>query len=164
MNYREMVGYTCYTSSIKPKNLKEALEDEYWLTKIQEELNQFIRNEVWDLVPQPYGVNIIGAKGIFKNKSDEHENITKNKAHLVAQGYTQVEGIDFDEAFAPTAHLESIRLLKAFVCTLRFRLYQMDVKSAFLNGYLNEEAFMAQPKGFEDPTQPEYMYKLKKAL
>ena len=84
MNYREMVGYTCYTSSIEPKNFKEALEDEYWLTKMQEELDQFIRNEVWGLVLQSHSVNIIGTKWIFKNKSDEHGNITRNKACLVA--------------------------------------------------------------------------------
>ena len=75
-----------------------------------------------------------------------------------------MEGIDFSETFAQVACLKSIRLLVAFACTLRFRLYQMDVKSAFLNGYLNEEVFVAQPKGFEDPTYPEYVYKLKKAI
>ena len=131
---------------------------------IQEELNQFARNDVWDLVPLPHGVNIIGTKWIFKNKSNENRNVTKNKARLVAKVYTQVEGIDFDETFAPVAHLKSIRFLMAFACTLPFRLYQMDVKSAFLNGYLNEEVFMAQLKGFEDPTHLEYEYKLKKAL
>ena len=131
---------------------------------IQEELNQFSRNEVWDLVPLPHGVNIIGTKWIFKNKSNENRNVTKNKARLVAKVYTQVEGIDFDETFAPVAHLKSIRFLMAFACTLPFKLYQMDVKSAFLNGYLNEEVFMAQLKGFEDPTHLEYKYKLKKAL
>ena len=163
MNYREM-GYTCYTSSIEPRNFREALEDEYWLTTMQEELNQFIRNEVRNLVHLPHGVNIIGKKWIFKNKSDKNGNITRNKARLVAQGYTQVEGIDFDETFTPVACLESICLLMAFACTLRLRLYHMDFKSAFLNGYLNEEVFVAQPKGFKDPTRPEYVYKLKKAL
>ena len=75
-----------------------------------------------------------------------------------------MEGIDFEETFAPVARLESIRLLMAFNCTLRFKLYQLDVKSAFLNGYLNEEVFVAQSKGFEYPTHPDYVYKLKKAL
>ena len=130
---------------------------------MQEELNQFARNEVWDLVPWLHGVNVIGTKWIFKNKSDENKDITINKAHLVTQGYTHVEGIDFDETFAPITHLELIRLM-AFACTLRFKLYQMDVKSAFLNGYLNKKVLVAQPKGFEDPTHLEYVYKLKKVI
>ena len=93
VNYRKMIGYMCYASSIESKNIKEALEDEYWLTAIQEKLNQFTRNEVWDLVPRLHGVNIMGTKWICKKKSDKNENITINKARLVVQGYTQVEGI-----------------------------------------------------------------------
>ena len=89
---------------------------------------------------------------------------SQNKARLLAQGYTQEEGIDFDKTFASVARLESIRLLMAFASTLYFKHYQMDVKNAFLNGYMNEEVFVAQPKGFEDPTHPEHVYKLKKAL
>ena len=116
------------------------------------------------MVPWLHGVNVIGTKWIFKNKSDENGNITKNKARLVSQGYTKVEGIDFNETFPPVARLESIRLLMAFVCTLHFKLYHLDVKSAFLNGYKNKEVFVAQPKGFEYPTHPKYLYKLKKAL
>ncbi|CAM8987579.1 unnamed protein product [Rhodiola kirilowii] len=131
---------------------------------MQEELGEFQRNDVWDLVPRPDNVNIIGTKWIFKNKSDEHGNITRNKARLVAQGYTQIEGVDFDETFAPVARLEAIRLLLALACLLKFKLFQMDVKSAFLNGVLNEEVYVAQPKGFEDPHHPEYVYHLKKAL
>ena len=131
---------------------------------MQEKLSQVTRNEVWDLVPRPQDANVIGTKWIFKKKSNENRNITRNKAYLVAQGYTQVEGIDFDKTLASIARLESIRLLVAFVCTLHLKLYQMDAKSAFLNGYLNEEVFVAQPKGFEDPTHPEHVYKLKKAL
>ena len=88
----------------------------------------------------------------------------RNKARLVAQGYTQIEGIDFDETFAPVARLESIQLLLAIACFLHIKLYQMDVKSAFLNGYLNEEVFVEQPKGFQDPHYPDHVFKLKKAL
>ena len=88
---------------------------------------------------------------MFKNKTDTADNITRNKARLVAQGYTQIEGIDFDETFASVARIESIRLLLAVACILNVKLYQMDVKSAFLNGILNEEVYVEQPKGFEDP-------------
>ena len=88
----------------------------------------------------------------------------RNKVHLVAQGYTQVEGIDFDEIFAPVARLESIRLLLAIACFLNIKLFQMDVKSAFLNGFLNEEVYVDQPKAFQDPYFPDHVFKLQKAL
>ena len=93
---------------------------------------------MWDLVPRPEGMNVIGTKWIYKNKSDENGTMTRNKARLVAQGYTQVEGLNFDETFAHVARLETIRLLLGVSCILKFKLFQMDVKSAFLNGYLNE--------------------------
>ena len=116
---------------------------------------------MWELVPKSQGVNVIGTKWIFKNKSDEHGTVIRNKSRLVAQGYTQVEEVDFDETFAPVARLESIQILLAIACHLNFKLYQMNVKSAFLNGMLQEEVYVEQPKGFVDPHRP---YKLKKAL
>jgi len=109
-------------------------------------------------------MNVIGTKWIYKNKSNENGTVTKNKARLVSQGYTQVEGLDFDEIFAPVVRLESIRLLLGVSCILKFKLFQMDVKRAFLNGYLNEEVYVDQPKGFIDPSFPNHVYKLKKAL
>ncbi|CAM8963219.1 unnamed protein product [Rhodiola kirilowii] len=131
---------------------------------MQEELGEFQRNNVCDLVPRPGDVNVIGTKWIFKNKSDEQGKITRNKARLVAQGYTQIEGVDFDETFTPVARLEAIRLLLALACHLKCKLFQMDIKSAFLNGLLNEEVYVAQPKEFEDPHHPDHVYRLKKAL
>ena len=158
------ISYTCYTSQIEPKKVDEALSDEYWVLAMQEELNQFERNEVWTLVPRPKNTNVIGTKWVFRNKSDEDGNIVRNKARLVAQGYSQIEGIDFEETFAPVARLESIRLLLSISCVYKFKLHQMDVKSAFLNGYLHEEVFVEQPKGFVDPHHPSHVYRLKKAL
>ncbi|CAJ2652046.1 unnamed protein product [Trifolium pratense] len=160
----EVVTNSCFVSKIEPKNVKEALTDEFWIEAMQDELTQFRRSDVWDLVPRPNGVNVIGTKWVFKNKSDENGVVTRNKARLVAQGYTQVEGLDFDETFAPVARLESIRLLLGIACIFKFKLYQMDVKSAFLNGYLHEEVYVEQPKGFVDPANPDHVYKLKKAL
>ena len=145
------LGLTCYTLTIEPKNYKEALNDEFWINAMQEELSQFEHNEVWDLVPKQYHVNIIGTKWIFKNKTNEKGNITRNKARLVIRGYTPVERVYFDETFVPITFLECIRLLMAFTCTLKFKLYQMDIKRAFLNKHLNEEVYVAQPKGFKDP-------------
>ena len=131
---------------------------------MHEELNQFVRNDVWKLAPRPEGVHVIGTKWIFKNKTDEDGEIIQNKSRLVAQGYTQVEEVDFDESFTPMARLESIHILMSIACTMNFKLYQMDVKCAFLNGYLNEEVFVEQPKGFKDPHFLDHVLRLKKAL
>ncbi|GJU04450.1 retrovirus-related pol polyprotein from transposon TNT 1-94 [Tanacetum coccineum] len=149
---------------IEPKNVNEALTDESWLIAMQEELNQFIANDVWELVPQPKNMKIIGTKWVFRNKLDENVFVSLNKARLVAQGYNQQEGIDYDETYAPVARLESIRILLAYACALDFKLFQMDVKSAFLNGFINEEVYVVQPPGLNDFEKSDHVYKLKKAL
>ena len=131
---------------------------------MHEKLHQFVWNDVWELVPRPKWVNVIGTKWIFKNKSDEYGIVIQNKSRLVAQGYTQVEEVDFDETFAPVTRLESIRILLIIAIHLNFKLYQMDVKSAFLNRMLQEEVYVEQPKGFVDPHRLDDVYKLKKAL
>lgn len=158
------VRASCFVSIIEPKNYKEALLDNNWIDAMQDELNQFEKNQVWTLVPRPPSVNVIGTKWIFKNKTDDSGTIVRNKARLVAQGYTQVEGVDFDETFAPVARIESIRLLLSIACYLNITLQQMDVKGAFLNGIIDKEAYVEQPKGFEDPFYPNHVYKLQKAL
>ncbi|GKB59956.1 retrovirus-related pol polyprotein from transposon TNT 1-94 [Tanacetum coccineum] len=157
-------NFFCFISTIEPKNVNEALGDESWIVAMQEELNQFIANDVWELVPQPKNMTIIGTKWVFRNKLDENGVVSRNKARLVAQGYNQQEGIDYDETYAPVARLESIRILLAYACALDFKLFQMDVKSAFLNGFINEEVYVAQPPGFIDFEKPDHVYKLKKAL
>nr|GEX84102.1 retrovirus-related Pol polyprotein from transposon TNT 1-94 [Tanacetum cinerariifolium] len=101
---------------------------------------------------------------VYRNKLDENGIVTRNKARLVAQGYNQQEGIDYNETYAPVARLESIRILLAYACALDFKLYQIDVKSAFFNGFINEEVYVAQPPGFIDVAKPNYVYRLKKAL
>ncbi|GJT64317.1 retrovirus-related pol polyprotein from transposon TNT 1-94 [Tanacetum coccineum] len=157
-------NFFCFISTIEPKNVNEALGDESWIVVMQEELNQFIANDVWELVPQPKNMTIIGTKWVFRNKLDENGIVSRNKARLVAQGYNQQEGIDYDETYALVARLESIRILLAYACALDFKLFQMDVKSAFLNGFINEEVYVAQPPGFIDFEKPDHVYKLKKAL
>jgi hypothetical protein len=109
---------------------------------MHEELNNFARNQVWELVEKPKNYNVIGTKWVFKNKQDQDGLVVRNKARLVAQGYTQVEGLDFGETYAPVARLEAIRILLAYVCAHNIKLYQMDVKSAFLNGYINELVYI----------------------
>ncbi len=108
---------------------------------MHEELENFKRNKVWTLVEPPFGHNIIGTKWVFKNKQNKDGLIVRNKARIVAQDFTQVEGLDFDETFAPIARIEAIRLLLAFAASKGFKLYQMDVKSAFLNGEIAELVF-----------------------
>ncbi|GJS59796.1 retrovirus-related pol polyprotein from transposon TNT 1-94 [Tanacetum coccineum] len=219
-------NFFCFISTIEPKNVNEALTDDSWIVAMQEELNQFITNDVWELVPQPRNMTIIGTKWVFRNKLDENlpdmsqillayacaldfklfqmdvksaflngfineevymaqplgfidfekpNHVYKlkkalyglkqaPKAWLVAQGYNQQEGIDYDETYAPVAKLESIRRLLAYACALDFKLFQMDVKGAFLNGFINEEVCVAQPLGFIDFEKPNHVYKLKKAL
>ncbi|GJW51143.1 retrovirus-related pol polyprotein from transposon TNT 1-94 [Tanacetum coccineum] len=149
---------------IEPKKVFEALKHPGWIDAMQEELNQFYRNKVWTLVPLPYGKIAIGSKWVFKNKKDKHGTTTKNKARLVAQGYSQEEGIDYDETFAPVARMEAIRIFLAFATYMNFKVYQMDVKSAFLNGKLKEEVYVKQPPGFESSEFPDYVCKLDKAL
>ncbi|KAK1628357.1 hypothetical protein QYE76_002672 [Lolium multiflorum] len=139
-------NHHAYISVVEPKKVFEALEDSDWVEAMHEELNNFKRNKVWTLVEKPKECrNVIGTKWIFKNKQDEFGNIVRNKARLVAQGFSQVEGIDFGETYAPV-------------------LQQMDVKSAFLNGPLHEEVYVKQPPGFEDLNFPNHVYKLDKAL
>ena len=131
---------------------------------MHDELLQFQRNDVWTLVPRPEGEHIIGTKWIFCNKTNKEGNVIRNKARLVGQGYSQMEGVDYDETFAPVAPMESIRILLALACQLKFKLYQMDVKTAFLNGLLKEDVYVAQPKGFIDPHFPDHVLYLKKAF
>ena len=109
-------------------------------------------------------MNIIDTKWVFKNKLDEQGIIVRNKARLVAKGYNQEEGIDYGETYTPVARLEAVRLLLAYACMNGFKLHQMDVKSAFLNGYIDEEIYVSQPSGFEDHKHPDHVFRLKKAL
>ncbi|GJY55432.1 retrovirus-related pol polyprotein from transposon TNT 1-94 [Tanacetum coccineum] len=131
---------------------------------MQEELNQFITNDVWSLVPPPANQTVTGTKWVFKNKLDENGVVSRNKVRLVAQGYNQQEGLDFDGTYAPVARLEYIRILLACACANDFKLFQMDVKSAFLNDFINEKVYVSQPPDFEDFKKPNHVYKLKKAL
>jgi hypothetical protein len=133
---------TLFVALFEPRDVGHVLSDSSWFNVIHEELENFERNQVWTLVDPPRDVNVIGIKWVFKNKQGEDGEVMRNKAHLVAQGYSQLEGLDFGETFAPVAHLDVIGILLAFAVSKGFKLYQIDVKSAFLNGVIQEEVYV----------------------
>nr|GEY37802.1 retrovirus-related Pol polyprotein from transposon TNT 1-94 [Tanacetum cinerariifolium] len=149
---------------VKPKNFKSAITEDCWFQAMQDEIHEFDRLQVWKLVPQPDCVVIITLKWIYKVKLDEYDNVLKNKARLVAKGYRQEEGIKFEESFAPVSRIEAIRIFTANAASKNMTIYQMDVKTAFLNGELKEEVYVSQPEGFVNPDHLTHVYRLKKAL
>jgi len=132
----EASSYLALLSSTEPQNVKEACKDECWVKAMDEELQQIEKNNTWELVSRPKDKNVIGTKWIFKNKLNENGEVVRNKARLVCKGYAQQEGINFEETFAPIAILEGIRMFLALSSFQKFKVFQMDVKSAFLNGDL----------------------------
>src|ERR1044071_175395 len=156
--------FSAFISQLEPKKYQEALKDNNWVQAMQDELLQFNKQQVWEICPLPPNKQPIGTRWVFRNKQDEAGMIIKNKARLVVQGYSQEEGIDYDETFAPVARLEAIRLFLAYAISNKIKVYQMDVKSAFLYEKIKEEVYVCQPPGFEDPSHPEWVYKLDKAL
>ncbi|GJV78111.1 retrovirus-related pol polyprotein from transposon TNT 1-94 [Tanacetum coccineum] len=136
--------------------------DHSWIESMQDELNQFERLQVWELVPRPEGKNVIALKWLWKNKCDAENIMVRNKSRLVAKGYKQEEGIDFEESFAPVARLEAVRMFIAFAAHMNITIFQMDVKTDFLNGPLKED--VSQLEGFIDSEFPNHVYGLKKAL
>nr|GEU58065.1 retrovirus-related Pol polyprotein from transposon TNT 1-94 [Tanacetum cinerariifolium] len=160
----EMCMYALTVSTAEPKNIKEAMADLAWIEAMQEELHQFDRLQVWELVDKPFSKSIIKLKWLWKNKKDKDQTVIRNKARLVAKGYAQEEGIDFEESFAPVARLEAVWIFIAYAAHKSFPIYHMDVKTAFLNGPLKEEVYVAQPDGFVDLDHLEKVYRLRKAL
>ncbi|GJS91887.1 copia-type pol polyprotein [Tanacetum coccineum] len=168
----EMCMFALTMSIVESKNIKDAMADSAWIEAMQEELHQFDRLQVWELVDKPFGKNVIKLKWkrcidcddhllqllawkdviklkwLWKNKKDEYQTVIRNKARLIAKGYAQEEGIDFEESFAPVARLEAVRIFIAYAAHKSFPIYQMDVKTAFLNGPLKEEVYVAQPDGY----------------
>ncbi|GJZ17173.1 retrovirus-related pol polyprotein from transposon TNT 1-94 [Tanacetum coccineum] len=131
---------------------------------MQEEIHEFKRLQVWELVPCTDKVMLIKLKWIYKVKTDEFGEVLKNKARLVAQGFRQEEGIDFEESFAPVERIEAIRIFVANAANKNMKIFQMDVKKVFLNGELKEQVYISQPEVFVYQDNPPHVYKLKKAL
>nr|GFA09419.1 putative ribonuclease H-like domain-containing protein [Tanacetum cinerariifolium] len=156
--------FACFLSQEEPKRVHQALKDSSWIEAMHKELLQFKMQKVWTLVDLPHGKRAIGTKWVYRNKKDERGIVVRNKARLVAQRHTQEEGIEYEEVFAPVARIEAIRLFLAYTSFMGFVMYQMDVKSAFLYGTIEEEVYVCQPPGFEDPDHPDKVYKVVKAL
>ncbi|GJX77599.1 retrovirus-related pol polyprotein from transposon TNT 1-94 [Tanacetum coccineum] len=151
-------------STAEPKNIKEAMADSARIEAMQEQLHQFNRLQVWELVDKPFGKTVIKLKWLWKNKKDGDQIVIRNKARLVATGYAQEEGINFEESFSLVARLKAVRIFVSYVAHKSFPIYQMDIKTTFLNGPLKEEVYVAQPDGFVDPDHPKKVYRLMKAL
>nr|GEZ72660.1 copia protein [Tanacetum cinerariifolium] len=140
------------------------MEESCWIKAMQEKIHEFEWLEVWELVPRPYKAMIISLKWIFKGKLDNNGGVLKNKARLVAKGYRQEEGIDFQESFALVAHIEAIRIFLAYTAHNNMVVFQMDVKTAFLNGILKEVVYVSQPERFVNQDHPNHVFRLKISL
>ncbi|GJX91764.1 retrovirus-related pol polyprotein from transposon TNT 1-94 [Tanacetum coccineum] len=148
----------------KDHPLEQAMTDPVWIDSMQEELLQFKRLDVWELVPLSDNIKALTLKWLFKNKHNEENTVIKNKTRLVVRGYRQEEGINFEESFAPVARMEAIRIFLAYAAHKSFIVFHMDIKTASLHGTLKEDVYVCQPKGFIDFNHPIHVYKLKKAL
>ena len=150
-----------------PTSFKEAMNNEHlseWLDAMKDEMESMNANEVWDLVEIPKGAKTVGCKWVYKTKRDSKGNIERFKARLVAKGFTQREGIDYNETFSPVSSKDSFRIIMALVAHYDLELHQMDVKTAFLNGDLYENVYMAQPESFVVEGKEHLGCKLKKSI
>jgi hypothetical protein len=143
--YASFIEHRSFVSCVEPACIDETLQDLDWVNVMHEELSNFTWNQVWTLEKPPQDAMVIGTKWVFRNKKkDDQGVIVRNKARLVAKGFSQVEGLDFGETFAPVARLEAICILLAYASFYDIKLYQMNVKSAFLNGFINELVYVEQ--------------------
>jgi hypothetical protein len=158
------LSHSAFVATFESKDIGHTLFDPNWVNAMHEELENFERNQVCELVEPPPYCKPIGTKWVWKNKEGENGEVVMNKSRLVGQGYSQKEGIDYEETFSLVAHMEAIRILLAFSVAKGYKLYQMDVKSAFLNGFLQEEVYLKQPPGLESAEFPHRVYRLRKGI
>ena len=154
----------CNAAILEPTDYVEALKNDKWRQAMQEEINMINKHQTWELVPKPRDQKVIGVKWIFRTKLNPDGSVNKLKARLVVKGYAQKYGVDYSETFAPVARHDTIRFLLAFAAQKQWRIFQLDVKSAFLNGKLKEKIYVEQPDGFEAKGKEGHVYLLSKAL
>ena len=140
------------------------VDRDQWIKAMNLEMESMYFNSVWELIDQPYEVRPIGCKWIYKRKRDHMGKVQTYKARLVAKGYTQVEGVDYEETFSPVAMIKSIRILLSIATFYNYEIWQMDVKTAFLNGNLEENIYMVQPEGFIEQGQEQKVCKLNRSI
>ncbi|GKD05627.1 retrovirus-related pol polyprotein from transposon TNT 1-94 [Tanacetum coccineum] len=150
--------------SQEPKKFTQAMIEPSWIDAMQEEIHEFERLKVWELVSCPDKDMLIKLKWIYKVKTNEFGGVLKNKARLVAQGFRQEEGINFEESFAPVSRIEAIRIFVANAANKNMTIFQIEIKMVFLNSELKEEVYVSQPERFIDQDNPSHLYKIKKAL
>ncbi|KAD3338470.1 hypothetical protein E3N88_06134 [Mikania micrantha] len=156
--------YTSLIAASEPKGFKTASKSPHWMHAMHEEINALHRNNTWTLVSRPSQANIVGSKWVFRTKYHSDGSIDRHKARLVAQGFTQIPGLDFCHTFSPVVKASTVRIVLSLAVINNWPLHQLDVNNAFLNGSLTETVYMEQPPGFVDPAFPTHVCKLNKAL
>ena len=154
----------CLLAADEPASVEQALEETCWKNAMEAELQAVRDNNTWSLSDLPKGHRAIGLKWVFKVKKDAAGNVVKHKARLVAKGYAQKQGVDYDEVYTLVARIETVRILLALAAHGDWEVHHMDVRSAFLNGDLQEQVFVHQPPGFSDATHARKVLKLNRAL
>ena len=169
-NYLNLKSQIDTSAATRSNNISEskayrtALKILHWFKAMQEKIKALIQNQTWDLVPRPTIENIVGSKGVFKTKLKEDGTVDRYEAQLVARGFSQIPGLDFGETFSPVIKHTTIRLIISLTATLGWTIRQLDVKNAFLHGFLKEKLFMEQPLGFINEDLLNHVYKLNRSL
>jgi hypothetical protein len=162
--FSSYMALMCDLLEKEPTCFEEAIQKKEWADAMTEEYQSIIKNDVWEIVPRPKSKDVVSSKWLFKIKHVADGSIEKYKARFVAHGFSQKEGIDYEETFAPVARYTSIRTIIALAAKMKWKLHQMDVKTTFLNGVIEEEVYIEQPQGFEVEDRKTHVCKLKKAL
>lgn len=150
--------------NLEPSGVTEAMRYSHWRRAMSDEFDALLRNGTWQLEPAPTNHNIVGCKWLFRIKRNPDGTISRYKARLVAKGFTQTHGVDFHETFAPVIKPQTIKIILTLALSQSWRLHQLDVNNAFLQGHLTEAVYMKQPPGFVDSQHPNHVCHLKKAI
>jgi hypothetical protein len=162
--FSSYMALMCNLLDEEPTCFEEAIQKKEWVDAMTEEYQSIIKNDVWEIVPRPKSKDVVLSKWLFKTKHAADGRIEKYKARIVARGFSQKEGIDYEEKFTPMARYTLIRTIIALAAKMKWKLHQMDVKTTFLNGVIKEEVYIEQPQGFEVEDRKSHVYRLKKAL